>query len=495
MGKKVFRHTPHRAANAMKIIVGNKTNATIRDLEETEEDVEEIEGVVISIDKDKINGDGWTVQDSEGNIYQCNCASNMYQLPETEEYGGVYYPTDTVTVKITKNPVLRNNTITEITSLGEDDKTLDLSQWKHGDKETTIIAKPKSAISISNGLISFNYNNTNEVKVDEEAATIEGAKTVINTEKMQINSDDINIYGESLDEYLARIFADQLAEQYQTVTSNVDEGVDAMRQNNMGQLDIKTTTYIPLGHEKIITDLKDPSMAPESRQKHTLLAGNDIDELYIYPNGLVTVQARGVPNKKDIFHSLNWITSQHNKKNILNIRARTSCKCCDSKQSGVLEYFNYCPKCKTWNTLSELSSGYITCNSCHSEWCAGCGHIKNVACGNKTYNLKKYPDNMIMVIGSSCDYCKNSIDSGKIREYANYCPQCQAWGKLKLNTRYDSYGNEVRTLQCECGKSYCTNCSISQGTRFISSFLDENKDYYYNDFVQKYKKMTHIRDD
>ena len=44
MSKKVFRHTPHRAADAMKIIVGNKTNATIRDVEETLEDIEEKEG-------------------------------------------------------------------------------------------------------------------------------------------------------------------------------------------------------------------------------------------------------------------------------------------------------------------------------------------------------------------------------------------------------------------------------------------------------------------
>ena len=149
MSEKIFRHTPHRAADAMKIIVGNKTNATIRDVEETIEDIEEKEGIVVSIDKDKINGNGWTVQDSDGIKYLCNCASNMYQLPETQEYGGVYYPTGQVSVKFTINPVLRTNTITEITSLGEEEESLDLSQWKHEDKATTIIAKPKSAASAS----------------------------------------------------------------------------------------------------------------------------------------------------------------------------------------------------------------------------------------------------------------------------------------------------------------------------------------------------------
>ena len=93
MAKKIFHHSPHRAVDSMKILVGNKTNATIRDFEETEEDVEEITGVVVSIDKDKITGNGWEVKDDEGNTYYCNIAFSLYELPETREYGGMYYPT------------------------------------------------------------------------------------------------------------------------------------------------------------------------------------------------------------------------------------------------------------------------------------------------------------------------------------------------------------------------------------------------------------------
>lgn len=501
MGKKIFRHTPHRAADAMKIIVGNKTNATIRDLEETEEDIEEIEGTVVSIDKDKINGDGWVVKDEDGNLYNCTCASNMYELPEAEEYGGVYYPTETVKVTITKNPVLRNNTITEITSLKDDEESLDISKWKHKDKATTIIAKPKSAISISNGLISFNYNNKNEVKVDKESTKIEGEKTVIKTKKLQIDSKDIGLADESLEDFAKRMVGETTEKQYKPVISDVDVGVDAIRQNNLSQLTIDLQkTYIPANSQRIITDLKDPSMTPEKMQRQPLmvnaLSGTNIDELYIYPNGLITIQTSSQVPKSEaqILSTHNWITSQHGKKNILTVQVKTVCKCCGSKQNGNIEYFNYCPICQTWNTLSEGYDGYITCGNCHHKWCEGCGHPTHIDCSNNTYDLKEYISNMIGAVGTPCEYCKNDIPSGKVREYANYCPVCHKWGKLHIETKYTSDGDIRRVLQCSsCNEFYCTNCSISQSKKFIPSFV--NKEYYYKDFIERYKKIIHVRDD
>ena len=493
MKKEIFRHTPHRAADAMKIIVGNKTNATIRELEETEEDIEEIEGVVVSIDKDKINGDGWTVKDKDGNTYTCNCASNMYELPETEEYGGVYYPKKTVKVKITKNPILRNNSITEILSLGKNEKKIDLSKWKHGNKATTIIAKPKSAISISDGLISFNYDNKNEVKADKDAVKTQGEKTIIDTKTLNINSDDISIHDISLDEYINKQALTKI--NYQNKSNNPhDLGININNQNNLGQLHLDVKTYIPKGKQKIIADLKNPALFPERIQRQPLLAGTDIDEVYIYPNGLVTVEARGVPNEKEIFTTLNWITPQYINKNIIVVQIKTACDCCDEKKSGQASYFNYCPECKTWNTLSEDYEGYITCNSCHLRWCEGCGHLKDGDCTNKGKDLKIYADNnIIMAVGTSCKYCKNNIPTGQIREYANYCPKCHKWGYLRLDNQYTN-SNENTVIHCDnCEASYCTNCTIIQGDNFISSFL--SNDYYYNDFKEKYPKLTHIRDD
>ena len=116
MTRSSFRPTVARTQNALKIINGTKTNATIRDLEEEEGELEEKEGTVISIKRDLINGAGWTVRDNEGNTYICSCASSMYEIPETTERGGILYPKESIRVTFTVNPVLKINTIKEIIS-------------------------------------------------------------------------------------------------------------------------------------------------------------------------------------------------------------------------------------------------------------------------------------------------------------------------------------------------------------------------------------------
>ena len=62
-----FRPSIARVQNAQKVFTSAKTNATIRDLEEEEGELEEKEGTVVSIKRDSINGSGWTVKDKEGN--------------------------------------------------------------------------------------------------------------------------------------------------------------------------------------------------------------------------------------------------------------------------------------------------------------------------------------------------------------------------------------------------------------------------------------------
>ena len=490
MSEKIFRHTPHRGADAIKILAGTKTNATIRDLEETLEDIEEKEGVVTSIDKDKINGDGWSVKDEDGKTYSCNCSSDMYQLPETEEYGGMYYPKDKVKVKFTINPVLGTNTITEILSLGKNEESIDLSKWKHGDKSTTVIAKPKSAISISDAIISFNYNNDNKVTADKDEVKTDGKKTNINTETLQINSNKIKIRDTSLDDYLQEQV--RLADEY---SQQKTEGIDILHQNNMGQLNLNIkSVFIPKDNEKVIKDLKDPSLYPESRQRHPLLTGSEIDELYIYPNGLVTVKARNIPNKRDIFSTHNWIASANSYKNLIIIDAVRFCDCCPESINGRQTYFNYCPHCKTWNTLYNKNN-LIACTACSNTWCPACGHTTGIECSNKIYDLKKYSDYNISAIGLECNYCKNEVPSGKNREYANYCPKCHRWNYLTLETKYDN-GNERRFLHCDyCGEFYCVNCSISQGKSFIKNFLNDNTTYDYQTFTKNFEKLKYIRDD
>ena len=494
MGKKVFRHSPHRGADAIKILAGTKTNATIRDLEETIEDIEEKEGVVVSIDKDKIAGEGWSVKDEDGKVYKCNIASNMYQLPETEEYGGMYYPTDKVKVKMTINPVLRTNTITEITSLGEEEEqVIDLSEWKHEDKATTIIASPKSAISISGALISFNYNNANEVTANEEEVKANGKKTNVSTDKLEINSKDIKIQDQSLEEFTQHQVTDALLEM---AAKYEGDGINVVSQNNLGQINLNVkSVYIP-ADQRVIMDLKDPSLYPEQEQRHPLLAGNSIDELYIYPNGLVAVRSRDVPNEKDIFSTHNWATTPYRYKNLITVSINQTCDCCNDI-SSTQTFFNYCPHCETWTTLYNKQNR-ITCSSCSREWCQSCGHLVSNDCGNTTFDLKKYNAWRISAVGLPCSYCKDDISYGKTREYANYCPKCHNWGYLTTTTEYEN-GEERRFLHCDyCKESYCVNCSISQGQGFIKSFLNDRVNNQ-NDYIglsdfQNFK-IKHIRDD
>ena len=209
MSGHTFRPSVARVQNAQKIFTSTKTNATIRDLEEEEGELEEKEGTVVSIKRDLINGAGWTVKDKEGQTYICSCASSMYEVPDTVERGGILYPKDTVEVTFTVNPVLRINIIKEIKSLGEETESLDIGEWKHEDESTTVIAKPKSAVSISNGLIRLSYKNegdkdNNEVSADKDGVKTSGKETNINTDKLSINSKTINIGNESLDNVIDR---------------------------------------------------------------------------------------------------------------------------------------------------------------------------------------------------------------------------------------------------------------------------------------------------
>ena len=113
--RKGFRPTPNQFKNSMRIMSGNKANASVRDIEEKDDkELEEKEATVVSIEKNKINGDGWTVQDGDGKTYKCSCQSNLYEVPKSKERGGILYPTDTVKCKIKINPVLNITTITEI---------------------------------------------------------------------------------------------------------------------------------------------------------------------------------------------------------------------------------------------------------------------------------------------------------------------------------------------------------------------------------------------
>lgn len=536
--KKPFRVTPGQFQDSMRIIVGNKTNATIRDLEEEEGELEEKKGTVISIDRNKINGDGWLVKDEEGNTYNCSCAFSMYDLPSTVERGGILYPNETVNVIFTINPVLRINTIKEFQSASLDaqkaeqekdnnkvitdnadgssndedknkdkDKSstpkLDISQWQHGDKPTTIIAKPKSAISISDSMISFNYNNTNTMIADEQAVSTFGEKTEIATQKLDIKSDEIKIKELDIVDYIQTENRNTIEDFYSTFGLSAggveDESIEIIQEGNIGQLNFKGfDLHIP-DYEIIIADLKNPILFPDFKQKHPLLNDN-IDELFIYPNGLVTVKARepyppidGEPNKQKLLGTFNWIASKTNKKNVLDIIVGKTCDCCNNDSNGQATFFNYCPKCQTWNTLSEINYD-IVCSSCHTHFCENCGHDNTQSCNIKTYDLKKYDENKIISESTHCDYCIMQIPENFVKEFANYCPHCHKWGYLHTIEEKDINGQNKKLLECTfCKQKYCANCATIQNETFARSFI--GKDIKYNDIKDKMMKLAFVRND
>lgn len=548
---KPFRITPGQFQDSMRIIVGNKTNATIRDLEEEEGELEEKKGTVVSIDRNKINGDGWVVKDEEGNTYNCSCASSMYELPSSVERGGILYPNETVTVTFTVNPVLRINTIKEIHSAtldalreqqkqknqnktitknadgtNDDDKDkdkdkdknnknnknkkdsntvkLDVSKWQHGDKPTTVIAKPKSAISISDSMISFNYDNTNSVIANEESVSTFGQKTEIATQALEINSDEIKVKHVDFVDYIQAESKNTIQDFYRTfgvsVASVEDEFIDIEQEGNMGQLSFKGFDFTMSENEMIVADLKNPILFPDFKQKHALLNEN-VDELFIYPNGLVTIRARtpyppdeeGNPNKQKILGTFNWITSKMVKRNVLEIVVGEICDCCDDNYNSTVSYFNYCPKCQTWNTLSEINNKII-CSSCHTHFCANCGHDTTQSCNVKVYDLKKYNEHKILSESTHCDYCIMQIPENFMKEYANYCPYCHKWDYLHTIEEKDKDGQTKKLLECtSCKQKYCANCSTIQNEIFPRSFIGSN--IKFNDYKDKIKKIPFIRDD
>lgn len=488
MTKRAFRPTIARTQNSMKILNTTKTNATIRDLEEEEGELEEKEGTVVSIKRDLINGAGWTVKDKEENTYICSCASSMYEIPDTVERGGMLYPKETVEVIFTINPVLRINTIKEITSLGEETEKVDVSQWKHDDNATTVIAKPKSALSISDGFIELNYDNDNSVLANPDAVKTEGKETQINTEKLSINSADIDIRGQSLDSILqglnAPIYNNYIFDSVNAVVDTID---------NITQI------TIPSGLNKttVIGELKDQQAIPLRTQTQQLITdGNCVDKLIIDENGIIAIEfetdsddRRRCPEEKTISGTYNWITPQAVYRNYIRVVVKQTCNYCNEGNNISMEYVNYCPSCNNWNSLIDTSTS-IRCVSCDSLYCQNCGMNLSSSSANK---LKKYRDNYIIGYGTTCDYCNSQLTAGTSKHYINYCPNpdCKKWGFL-YPTEIITNTNSINVLRCgDCQSEYCCSCGIDQKHHGLTL---SDSPVQYSDYKNALRKLKYVRD-
>lgn len=496
--KKAFRPTPARFQNSLKILSGTKTNATIRDLEEDEDELEEKTGVVVSIARDRVNGSGWTVKDDEGNLYNCSCASSMYELPSTTERGGMLYPDGKVTVKFTVNPVLRINTITEIVSLGEgEEEKLDISKWQHKDNATTVIAKPKSAISISDSKISFNYDNVNEVTADEKSVDIKGEETNIKTDKVNIDSEEINIQGINIDKFVTDVTqGHNLALSKMTsytggVTPKDASSVYLTQERNVVSATIEGEDIELYEDERVMADVKDQQKHPLREQKFILLTDKGMDEIHCYPDGLITFKANNEPGKKrNILSTHNWLAPQFDNRNTITSTASKNCSCCTEIINGQT-FIDYCPVCNKWHVLSQIQNNII-CNACSATFCAACGHYDSLPCFDKEFDLKLYDKHNIIIVGNYCEYCNQRMEEGHKKEYVNYCPHCKKWNFLSNETK--DFGSKIiNILHCNyCHQEYCSNCGSQQNDHEPQSF--SNNIIYHKDYIEQNKKLFFIKE-
>lgn len=489
MTRSGFRPSLARTQNAMKNISGTRTNATIRNIEEEEGELEEKEGTVVSIKRDLINGAGWTVKDKEGNTYICSCASSMYEIPEgqTIERGGVLIPKDTIEVTFTVNPVLRINTIKEIKSLGEETEKLDISQWQHGDESTTVIAKPKSALSISDGLIKMDYNNDNKVQANEEAVSTEGKATNINTNKLSINSDEIDIQGKSLSDVIGEqalgISNEHAAFNVESLPT-IDMILD--RSNNMTQLNINGNINMSNG---VIGQIKDQKSIPIREQNQQLITdGNCIDIITIDTDGIIKITPSantGCPQEgRKIFSTNNWITPQVQSRNYIKVTVNNMCDYCDDGDNIIMEYVNYCPICNKWNTLSNTGTS-IRCGSGHS-YCQNCGSSTD-----GTVRLKKYSEYYIQAYGVTCKHCKDQLSPHTIKTYVDYCPNCQEWGVLYQSERTED-DETINILKCSsCESEFCSTCGIDQDKHGLT--ITDNP-VQFKAYKDAFRRLKYIKD-
>lgn len=489
--KPGFRPTPTQVADSLKILTGVKTNSTIRDLEEEEGELEEKEGVVVSIQEDKINGAGWTVKDDKGELYVCSCASNMYDLPETQEHGGVLYPSDNVKVIFEINPVLQLNRIIEVTSLGSEDEKIDISKWKHGDAATTVIAKPRAAISISDSQVSFNYDNANKITANNKSIDLNGKQTNINSNQINING-NVNINGNNLENTMKQI-STEVVKNDSTKTTGGATPTDMSKvfleySNNIAQVTVNGKMTINQT-ERVIADIKDPQQFPTQTQQYSLLTNNGIDKIKVRPNGIVTVECIGEPGQRDILSTHNWVAPKYDMRSVIATKTTNICDYCQEVNSTNI-FINYCPACKTWHMLSYVKDNVI-CNKCGVTYCASCGHRNDVSYSDT--DLKVYLDSNISLVSSPCDYCQDYIGSNKNKVYANYCPICKTWYSLSLDNIIKDE-NEIHQLYCEnCNTYYCGNCGTEQSGYKMKSFLDNY--IQYETYMTKMHKLVYIKED
>lgn len=467
MTKKAFRPTPHRVQNSIKILAGTKTNATIRDLDENEDEskkqVKHIIGHVEKIDENKINGNGWYIKGNDGELYKCSCSSTLYQLPENKKKDGFLYPTEAVIVDVTINPVLKTNKITSINLEG--DEKLDISKWTHGEAGTLVIAKPKAAMSISEGMISLDYSNNSQILASEEGISLSGENTYVNSSKTYISSSDgvfinnVNIY-----DTITSTAQKKVEENVENIlyTSDKIDDIYIQQSQNIVQTSFENNIEVT-NEERVIFDIKDQTYNPSRDQIYSLLSNSNEEEIFtIYKNGVATIKSKNATDNynTDLYSTITWISNIYGYQNTLHIINPFSCKCCEDEYKEIVDYIDYCPKCGIFGVLQQKGDK-IVCSSCKSNYCQSCGHYEGAdGCNDRTNNLFELNYTKINTKVTACSLCEKEVQipNNLIKTYIDYCPVCNKFNVLITKENEYEYNGENILYCTSCHSAFCSSC-------------------------------------
>lgn len=347
---------------------------------------------------------------------------------------------------------------------------LDISKWRHGEEATTIIAKPKSAISISNSLISFNYENTNgptiereNLNINKDGVSANGSKMEINTNETAINSDRITVNGKDVKDVAKKNIQDKNKKDGAVITSNQQSpNIIVQRTQNIVQLNITNLELTVNKTERVIADIKDSFALPIKKQTFGVASSVlvtdkeetpiNTDIITVYSNGVITIKTTENEGKHKISSSHNWITNIYNPRNIITITQPATCSFCTLNNASVIEdsyaYANYCPNCGEWNVLSILNN-QIYCSSCGEIFCGVCSANINT----NEPKIKNYEIHKVQSKVSSCEDCNINAVSEVYRYYMDYCPNCGKWDILipvEKDGKYQFYCPSCQIYYCTC---------------------------------------------
>lgn len=145
----VKRITKPQVAKSIKYLAGTRN----RSGEKFEPETYNTEGILISINPDKVNSNGWRVKVDDYKVFDCTYTSDVRVMPEYIIRGNnEWIPKNTVKAQVSVDTVMQTYNILKIT-IGEE-LPVELEPGT-----TNITHEDKSSISLSNDGVLLNGEN------------------------------------------------------------------------------------------------------------------------------------------------------------------------------------------------------------------------------------------------------------------------------------------------------------------------------------------------